>query len=251
MDGHYLSCFGYSPWGRIDLAYQASEDALRIAEESGDIYSKAIAYIAHGDSWLGRGFLKEATEHLLKGIDLCERIDLLIWNAIARWELGNVYHEIGEYQNAEEHYSKAAWLVERNGALPSWMTTIKTGVARAKVMMNEKDTDLESLYRYAYENRLKNQEGNKQRFIGEILLNMDDQHLFEAEDWIKKAIETHKRDGMMWYKGKDYNCYADLLKRKGDKLKAKKNLFKAIEIYKKCGADGWVGKYEKELAALL
>ncbi|MCK4819657.1 hypothetical protein KA005_28080, partial [bacterium] len=196
------------------------------------------------------GFLKEATEHLLKGVDLCERIDLFIWNAIARWELCNVYHEIGEYQNAKEHYSKAAWLAERSGALPSWVTTIKTGVARAKVMMNDKDIDLESLYLYVYENRVKNQEGNKQRYIGEILLNMDDQHLSEAQDWIKKAIQTHKQDGMMLFLGWDYTLYAELFKRKDDPSKAKESLAKAIEIFKECGADGWMEKYEKELAAL-
>jgi len=31
---------------------------------------------------------------------------------------------------------------------------------------------------------------------------------------------------------------------------AKENLNKAIEILKECGADGWVEKYEKELAAI-
>jgi len=32
--------------------------------------------------------------------------------------------------------------------------------------------------------------------------------------------------------------------------KAKENLNKAIEIFTECGADGWVDKYEKELAEL-
>jgi hypothetical protein len=36
-----------------------------------------------------------------------------------------------------------------------------------------------------------------------------------------------------------------MLKRKGDQPKAKENLRKAIEIFKECGADGWVKKYEK------
>jgi hypothetical protein len=39
-------------------------------------------------------------------------------------------------------------------------------------------------------------------------------------------------------------------KRKEDFPKVKENLTKAIEIFKECGADGWVEKYEKELAAL-
>jgi hypothetical protein len=38
----------------------------------------------------------------------------------------------------------------------------------------------------------------------------------------------------------------------GDKDEAvRKNLIKAIEIFKECGADGWVEKYEKDLAAIL
>jgi hypothetical protein len=41
-----------------------------------------------------------------------------------------------------------------------------------------------------------------------------------------------------------------LFKRKGETLKAKENLSRAIEMFKECGADGWVEKYEKELTAL-
>ncbi len=54
---------------------------------------------------------------------------------------------------------------------------------------------------------------------------------------------------MMWNLARDYALYADLFKRKGDLPKAKENLSKAIEIFKDCGADGWVERYEKELAS--
>jgi hypothetical protein len=85
--------------------------------------------------------------------------------------------------------------------------------------------------------------------MGEILLNIDDQHLSEAEYWIKEAIEADIRNDMRWHLGRDYGLYAELFKRKGDQPKARENLGKAIEILKECGADGWVEKYEKELAA--
>jgi len=48
----------------------------------------------------------------------------------------------------------------------------------------------------------------------------------------------------------DHAVYADWHQRKGDVLRAKELLNKAIEIFQKCGADGWVKKYEKELAQL-
>jgi len=96
-------------------------------------------------------------------------------------------------------------------------------------------------------NKVKAIEGWIQRYIGEILLNIDDQHISEAEHWIQKAIEADQRNRMMFQLGKDHALYAELFKRKGDRLKARENLGKAIEILKECGADGWAEKYEKIL----
>ena len=109
------------------------------------------------------------------------------------------------------------------------------------------DFDLESLYGYVNENNVKPIESCMIRRIGWIILHIDDNHIDDAEEWIKKAIEADKRNGMMWYLGRDYTFYAELFERKGDQSKAKANLKKAIEIYQECGADAWVEKLEKEL----
>jgi tetratricopeptide (TPR) repeat protein len=117
-------------------------------------------------------------------------------------------------------------------------------------MNKEKDINLNEMFKW-YED-IKNRwiKGWMTNIIGEILLNIDDQHLAEAEEWIRKGIETEKRNGMRWYLGRDYALYAELFKRKGDLSQAKEKLSKAIEIFKECGADGWVEKYEKELVTL-
>ena len=88
------------------------------------------------------------------------------------------------------------------------------------------------------------------RSMGEILLNIDDQHVSEAESWIQKALEAATRNGMRWELGRDYASYAELFRRKGDGSKAKENMGKAIEIMKECGGDGWVKRYEEELARM-
>jgi hypothetical protein len=41
-----------------------------------------------------------------------------------------------------------------------------------------------------------------------------------------------------------------IFKRKGDREKAKEQLGKAIDIYRECGADGWMTRAEEELAKL-
>ena len=80
-------------------------------------------------------------------------------------------------------------------------------------------------------------------------MNDDEQHLSEAENCIKKALEADKRNGMMLYLGNDYELYAKFFRRKGDPLKSKDNLTKAFKIYEECGADGWAKRYEEQLTS--
>ena len=240
----------YNWQGRVDMGYQTSQEALRIAEESGDIYSKAWAYTYHGRSCCFKGLFEEALDCLLKGADFSERIDFLKISEFAHRGLGFGYSEMGKYRKSKDHYSKTISFGERAGTGSSVIKFCKTAIASAKVMNTEKDIDLELLYGYATENKSKHYEGWMLRNIGEILLNIDGQHLDDVEDWIEKAHEADKRNGMMWHLGRDYALYAELFKRRGDQSKAKEYLNMAIEILKECGADGWVEKYEKELAAL-
>jgi hypothetical protein len=93
-------------------------------------------------------------------------------------------------------------------------------------------------------------EGFMARTIGDIMLNIDDDHFSDAEDWIKKAIDADTRNGTGWQLANDHALYADLFKKKGDVFKAKENLHKAIDIFKECGADGWVDRTQKSLAAI-
>jgi tetratricopeptide (TPR) repeat protein len=245
-----ISHFVYYFQGKVNLSYQTSDEAICIAEESGDIYSKSMAYISHGICCYGKGFFEKATEHLLKGVDFCERINHFNWNSFGEQALGEICFEIGEYQKSKEHYSKAISLLEHSGLFRSLINLNKIALARTKMVNDERDIDLESLYEYAAANKMKSFDGMMARYISEILLNIDDHHLSEAGDWINKAIEMDKRNGMMWRLGQDYALYAILLKRKGNTSKAKENLTMAIDIFKECGADGWVERYDEELASL-
>jgi tetratricopeptide (TPR) repeat protein len=246
-----ISYFVYYHQGRINLAYQNSDESIQITEENDDIFSKAISYTCYGVSFYGKGLLDEATKHLLMSIDLCEKINFYLWNSIAHCYLGKIYFENGDYEKSNDYYDKTIWLIENNKLLSSWLNFNKIALARAKVANNEKDINLKSLYDYVYDNKANIYEGWMARYIAEILLNVDDQHMPEAADWIKKAIEADTRNDMRFNLGRDYALYAELFKRKGDQSKAKENLGKAIEILRECGADGWVVKYEKELALLL
>jgi class 3 adenylate cyclase/tetratricopeptide (TPR) repeat protein len=245
-----LAYYSYCHHGKIELQFKTTEGALHIAEESGDIYSKAATYVSHGVSCYGKGLMEDAKKHLLKGLELCERINFNFGSGVGRFHLGETCFQMGDFPKSKEHFEKGIWVLENNKLWPSWAGFGKVGAVRSKVMHGEKDVDLESLYTSSRDNKVKAFEGWIQRYIGEILLNIGDQHISESEHWIQKAIDADQRNSTMFNLGKDYVLYADLFKRKGDRPKAKENLGKAIEILKECGADGWVEKYEKELAII-
>jgi len=236
--------------GKADLAHQTSHEGLRLAEESGDTLSKAEAYTSCGFSSYVKGFLDEAEEHLLAGITFSEKINYYALVVAASIFLGETYFDLGEYQKSQHYHKKSISACEQRKIWPSRINLGKILLARAKVMNNDKAINLDALHEYAVQNKVKYLEGHMARGIGHILMNIDDDHIIEAEHWIQKAIEADQKNRMMFQLGKDYALYVELFKRKGDRLKAKENLGKAIEIFKECGADGWVTKAEKELATL-
>jgi tetratricopeptide (TPR) repeat protein len=236
--------------GKIHIGCQLSEEGLRLAEESGDIYSKSMAHINHGYALICKGSFIEAEEYLLKGNELCDKINFFAWNVIAQTYLAETYFQIREHEKSKVHYGKAITYLKQAGFGHSRANFGRLGIARAKVMINEKDIDLESLYGYVEQNNIKELDGQVRRYLAEILLNIDDQHLAEAAGWAEKAIDSDTQNGMKFRLGQDYVIYAEVFKRKGDQAKAKENLNQAIATFKECGADGWVEKYEKELAEL-
>ncbi|MBW1863040.1 MAG: AAA family ATPase, partial [Deltaproteobacteria bacterium] len=245
-----IASFVYLRQGRVDLAFQTIQEALRIADESGDIYSKTRSYTAYGCSYYGKGYSEKAREHLLKGANFSERINLPFWNAYAHFFWGMTHFYMEEYKISQKHYKRATSLLGYGSMCPSWVKYWNMLLALAKVMNNDKDINLNEIFKCYDANKTKWCESLMLNCIGSILLNIDDQHISEAEDWIKRSIETNQKYGMMWNLAQDYALYAEWFKRKGEVTKATENLGKAIEIFKECGADGWVERTEKELASL-
>jgi len=240
----------YCNQGKADLAYQTSHEGLKLAEESGDTFSKAEAYTSCGISSYVKGFLNEAEEYLVKGITFSERIDYSAMSTLASFYLGETYFNRGEYPISQYYYNKFISACKQMKLWPSRINLGKIFLVKAKVMNNDKAINLDALYECAEQNKVKLDIGAMAKGVGHILMNIDDDHLIEADQWINKAIGADQRNRLMWRLGQDYALYADLFKRKGDRLKAQENLGKAIEILKECGADGWVEKYEKELASI-
>lgn len=237
-----LSFFVYYCQGKIDLAYQTSGEAVQISDEAEDLFAKSSAYVCHGISLFGKGFLERAIGRLVRGAELCERLNSFAWTALAHHFLGEIFYEIGEYDKSCYHFNEAIDLLDRNKVLPSWAIVHRAGMAMAKAAKGDSDIDVHALLACVATNQLKWGEGWMRRYVAKMFLHLDDGLLSQAEDWINKAVEADKRNGMMFHLGRDYALCSEVFKRKGYTAKAIENLNRALEIYKDCGADEWLRK---------
>jgi tetratricopeptide (TPR) repeat protein len=208
-----------------------------------------LAYTSLGFINYTQGLLDEAEKNLLAGKDFSYRINLFWWGAFADFNLGRTSFEAGQYQKSYDHYLEAVSALEHIRVTPSFVNLLRILAARSEVMMTGK-TDLDKVYQWFHENKYRLYDGWMPRYIADILLRMDGNHIPEAENWIVKAIEASKGNGMMFESAKSRALYADFFKKKGDIPKAREQLTKAIDLFRECGADGWVEKYEKELVRI-
>jgi class 3 adenylate cyclase/tetratricopeptide (TPR) repeat protein len=236
--------------GDSDKAHEISKEAVASAEESGDVFSKAWAYMAYGASCFAKGYLDEALEFNTKSVDYCDRIDALNANSTAQLNLALIHFARGEYKDSEYRFRQSIAFMEKFGAVSEWINCYRIGLAMARVMNNKKDIDLKLVKDYVLGVKIVIRKAWAFRFMGHIMMNIDKDCLTQAEYWIKKAIEVDRNNRLMFHLGEDYALYAEFFKRKGDQTKVEKNLNKAIEIFKECGADGWMELYENKLAEL-
>jgi class 3 adenylate cyclase/tetratricopeptide (TPR) repeat protein len=242
ITSHFIS-------GRIELCHQTSIEAVSLAEESGDVYSKALAYTGYGISFVGKGLFKKAKKYLLMGIDFCKKINLQMFEMVGHLYLAQTFFLLKEYQKSKEHYAKAIAICKNESYMPSILWWSEIDLVKSKVMSSDRDIDIDSLYHAANKIELNVFKSRAFNSICAILLSTDN-HIAEAEKWITKAIETDKKYGMKLYLAINYAQYADLFIRKGDLSKAKKNLSQAIELFKECDAHGWVEKSKKKMTEL-
>jgi len=208
------------------------------------------AHTQYGYALYFKGEFDKAEKYLLEGLTYSQKSSQSATEISAAWNLGNLYFGMGVFQSAQDYYINAIKSSERVKLFPSSANAAKTSLARVRARTKELDADLHGLFEYFENNRLKLCEGLMARNIGDILLQVDDEHMADAEIWIRKAIELNTKNGTRWYLATDHALYADWFKKKGDLSSAKEQLTRAIEIFSECGSDGWVEKYEKELTAL-
>jgi tetratricopeptide (TPR) repeat protein len=184
--------------GKIHPAYEAAQEALDLAEETGDAFIKGMAYSTYGAACLQKGLFDEARTHLLEWVSSYEKLSPISWTVWAYGHLGSLHFQFGEYDDAMKCLKKLTSISENFSFSPSTRKLQQTHLVRAKVLTHDQDIELDEVLAIYQDKKLAFCEGYMARNIGDILLHIDNDHLSDAELWFQKAIEADSKNRMSW-----------------------------------------------------
>lgn len=236
---HYLS-------GDIEQAHQMSKAAVASARKSKDIYAKAMADVAFGVTCLSRYFPIQAKRHLLSGAELCGRLNIFSWNALAQTGLAEASMALGDYASSETYFSDAAYLIRQNRILPSWMRFCMLGAACAKARQGETGIDVKTLAEFTHQNRIRAVDGSSRRYFAELLAIASDGNASQALSAVQQAICADESNKMPFHLGLDYSLCSRIRRLMGDNESAGQCRAKAVDLFRSCSADGWATANEIE-----
>ncbi len=240
----------YAWSGRPEEALKYSQKAMQLALQADDPYLKGGAYWAFGTAFFRKGLFPEAEENLTLAIETNQKTDFAGPLFLCFWYLGLIRFAMGRYQEAQECCDGLLAVYERIRIFPSIARSAQILKVAAGVR-GRLNPALDAVLNFDLEEiRMRIIQRMAAHGMGEIYLHIDDKHMGEAEGWIKKAIRADERNQIPWDLATDYALYADFFRKRGDPAQAKEKLNKAIELMRGIGADGWVKKYEEELAGL-
>ena len=110
---------------------------------------KGIAYGGHGYSCFAKGYLDEAEKYLLTSVEFCEKIRHQGWNGDCQHWFGRLILGEEEFHQIKRKFQKGFQCFEDGEFFLLAQIWPKLVWTRSKVMENEKDINLETLFAYS------------------------------------------------------------------------------------------------------
>ncbi len=229
--------------GNIKKGFLSSERAVKIARESGDVYSRAIAYTHHGISLFCQGHLDYAVPYLEKGIELNTRINFYFCLALAHFFLGLCYYHKNSFSRAQDNHQTAYDLMTSKNCLPSMTWLFKLNAELCGLRLGHPGIPIDRLHT-TQTNHLVLYQGWQYRTFSEILLYHPDSDPEKAKHWLNVAVENDQRNKTKLSLFFDYLALYRLYVRIKRPYKAKDELNRAIAIGRAFEMEGWLSIIE-------
>jgi class 3 adenylate cyclase/tetratricopeptide (TPR) repeat protein len=236
--------------GSIDRAYPASARALELARQTDHPTANLAAFSHRGVVCFLRGEFDEAEENLREGMTWYEKTIQAFYSFVICFYLGDLCCALGDHGDAVEYYERSLTDLHETLRIPALIGILTISSARARALAGERDISHGELFRQYQNVSYRLWQGSMARQVAEILLALGDRPLSEAEEWLDRAIEMDRGNGLRWQLGQDHTSYAELCVRRGNLDHARDHLSRAVEIFRDCGATGYREKADRALAAI-
>jgi tetratricopeptide (TPR) repeat protein len=228
------------------------QNAMKIFNETKISFGIGIACYLLGMGYYFIGEMEEARKNLEKGVKIYIDSGISAYLSMFYRDLVIIHAELGDLKNAQSCAKEAIHIAQKNNQMyfegHSW---IVHGMIHERGNVSSIEKAKENIFR-----GIKILEGLKLKpwiavgyfYLGKLYIAADQKN--EALVNLNKAERMFREMGMDYWLAMTHTAYADLSKYDGDISKAQEHLRNAIGIFRELCADGWVEKYEKELAEL-
>ncbi|MBU2647496.1 AAA family ATPase, partial [bacterium] len=242
-----LSFENYFWRGDMNRAYRISGEALALSAETATS-TKGMAAFSFGVSCYGKGYFEPAEKHFSLAAEYLAESNAYLYRAGAYWNWGELSCHLKKYDMAQIYFEQGLSLFKEHDFMPGALTLMGLYLYRLEVIEGAVNMDIKQLVEHFQGFKNEVLLGQAALVIADILFRMNDHNKSETAEWFQKTIEMNSRNNTNFYLAQSHYLYSDFLKQHDNPSLAREQMHKAIETMQACGADGWVERYEKELA---
>jgi tetratricopeptide (TPR) repeat protein len=231
--------------GQLNAASEAIDQARAEATASHNPTSEALTQAVVGILRSAQGFHKVAKAHLLNGLRFTGETAQSFWRSVDLRYLGDTLINMQNYGEAKHRYQESLATLE--GLVPSWQNVLKLKLVHANVLDGAGAIHFDELREWRQANRLRLFEGLTARLIAEILLAQEETNVEEARRWLETAVAADRANKLDLELAHDYACFAELHRRNADRERMLQSLTHARDLFKECGAEGFVEEMDRRL----
>ena len=236
--------------GRLAQGLENAEEALRVAEATGDLHDLSIAHSALGFVHVQKGEFGTALRILERGLEICERAALAVTLTALAVDLGRAYAYSGR---ADEGVRLIEQSLLRAGEVQVYAGDWQTHLADAHLRAGHLDEARRIAEKALDLSRTLGQRGAVAQclhLLGDVASSQDPPDLEGAEVRYREAMARAEELGMRLLLARCHLSLGELKRRTGERAAARQHLEEVAPLLRDMGARFWLEKAEAEARAM-
>jgi tetratricopeptide (TPR) repeat protein len=236
--------------GRFEEAIRVGDEGIRIAEETGHVFSQIYAYLFVGNALLRKGDFQRGLRPLSHSYDLCKAMRAKLLLPLSAASLGYAHVRMGKISRGLELLNSATVAAEQH-VIKFQLSQELTWLGEAYVLANNHERALTHAWKaleYAERNGEKGDKAWALWLLGEIHGRLDSSQAHKAEAYLLRSYDIAVKQFMGPLVAHIDFGLGRLYRRQGAWNEAQSQFESAMSLYRDLGMNYWLEMTEAELA---